>query len=299
MRDYGKVYSTFWSSETTGQLSDDGKLLALYLMTCSHSTIAGVYRLPDGYVSEDLSWGSERVQQGFDELFRKGFANRCGTTKWVWVCKHLEWNKPENPNQRKSASKIALSVPDACVWKRDFMRDCGEVLAISWEPPQNPSGTLSEGLLNQEQKQEQKQDSPSLRSGEGGAAQASRQPPPASKKREQITLSAYLALCKAGGKKPVPDDHFIRRWCEDAGIGAEMLQVAWVLFRERYTEGEKAKGKRYKDWAKHFGEAVKGNWFRLWYMGNDGKPVWSSDGLTHKAALDARLASKEAHHGVA
>jgi hypothetical protein len=47
MRDYGKVYSTFWSSDTTSPLSDDGKLLALYLMTCGHSTIAGVFRLPD------------------------------------------------------------------------------------------------------------------------------------------------------------------------------------------------------------------------------------------------------------
>ena len=54
MRDYGRVYSTFWSSETTGTMSDDGKLLSVYLMTCSHATIAGVFRLPDGYVAEDL-----------------------------------------------------------------------------------------------------------------------------------------------------------------------------------------------------------------------------------------------------
>ena len=39
MRDYGKVYSTFWSSKTVGALGDDAKMLALYLMTCTHSTI--------------------------------------------------------------------------------------------------------------------------------------------------------------------------------------------------------------------------------------------------------------------
>lgn len=162
MRDYGKVYSTFWSSSTTGSLSDDGKLLALYLMTCSHSTISGVFRLPDGYVSEDLNWASERVAEGFMELFRKGFANRCETTKWVWVSKHLEWNKPENPNQRKAAAKVAASIPDQCVWKRDFWRVSAEVLALEPLPDANPSETVDvtveEPLLNQKQKQEQKQE---------------------------------------------------------------------------------------------------------------------------------------------
>lgn len=130
MRDYGKVHSTFWSSKTTGLLSDDGKLLALYLMTCSHNTIAGVFRLPDGYISEDIRWEGERVSKGFDELFRNGFAKRCESTKWVWICKHLEWNQPENPNQWKAVQKIAASIPAECSWLADW----------------NGSGTVSETL---------------------------------------------------------------------------------------------------------------------------------------------------------
>lgn len=155
MRDYGKVYGTFWSSQTTHSLSDDGKLLALYLMTCSHATIAGVFRLPDGYVAEDIGWDQSRVQQGFMELLSKGFANRCETTKWVWVVKHLEWNKPENPNQRKSAAKIALSVPSECAWRLDFMRVCGESLGLEEASDSNRSTTVKQPLSNQEQEQEQ------------------------------------------------------------------------------------------------------------------------------------------------
>jgi hypothetical protein len=157
MRDYGKVYSTFWSSETTSAMSDDSKLLALYLMSCSHSTIAGVFRLPDGYVGEDLRWSFERVSKGFVELFQKGFANRCETTKWVWILKHLEWNKPENPNQRKAAAKIAASIPNACAWKLDFVRVCGELLQVSESSESNPSETLPKPFRNQKQKQKQKQ----------------------------------------------------------------------------------------------------------------------------------------------
>lgn len=148
MRDYGKVYSTVWSSPTIAGLSTNAKLLAVYLMTCQHGTIAGVFRLPDGYVAEDLQWSIETVSEGFRELFAKGFANRCETTKWVWITKHLEWNPPENPNQRKAAAKMAAAVPDECAWKRDFMRVCGESLGLDFpaeqEPLRNPSQTVPE-----------------------------------------------------------------------------------------------------------------------------------------------------------
>jgi hypothetical protein len=160
-RDYGRVYGTFWSSKTTASMTDDGKLLSLYLMTCTHNTIAGVFRLPDGYVTEDTGWDSERVAQVFAELFRKGFAVRCEVTKWVWVHKHLEWNKPENPNQRKAAAKVALSVPDECSWRAEFLASSAESLGM--EPPTrnpscNPFETVIEPFRNQEQEQEQEQE---------------------------------------------------------------------------------------------------------------------------------------------
>jgi hypothetical protein len=158
MRDYGKVHTAVWASDTIRALSDDGKMLAMYLMTSPHSTIAGVFHLPDGYVCEDIRWSLERVIEGFKELFREGFANRCETTKWVWVNKHLDWNPPENPNQRKSAAKVAQSVPDKCCWKAEFMRVCGPSLGVAPAEKANPSSTVGEPLPNQDQKQDQKQD---------------------------------------------------------------------------------------------------------------------------------------------
>lgn len=142
MRDYGKVHSTFWTSPTTGKMSDKAKILALYLMTCSHNTIAGVFRLPDGYISEDLPFTKETLRQGFTELLDKGFANRCEATKWVWVCRHLHWNKPENPNQRKAAAKIAVSIPWGCAWKAEFIKVCGPMIDMLPEQFGNPSVTV-------------------------------------------------------------------------------------------------------------------------------------------------------------
>lgn len=157
MRDYGKVFSRIWESEDFRSMSEDGRALVLYLLTCQHGTIAGVFRVPDGYACEDLQWSVERVSSAFAETLAKGFANRCETTKWVWVCKFLTWNPPENPNQTKAVRKIAQQIPDNCAWKPAFTRAWGSLLGLAELPESNPSGTLSEGLLNQYQEQEQEQ----------------------------------------------------------------------------------------------------------------------------------------------
>lgn len=157
MRDYGKVHTSFWTSGTTRSMSEDARMLALYLLTSPHNTIAGVFRLPDGYVCEDMQWTAERVSEGFRELFANGFANRCETTKWVWICKHFDWNPPDNPNQRKAAGKQATSIPDECAWKPDFMRAWGEMLGLDVPSESNPSGTVPQPFANQEQEQKQEQ----------------------------------------------------------------------------------------------------------------------------------------------
>lgn len=142
------MHSAFWSSSDMQALSDDGRLLALYLLTCTHGTIAGAFVLPNGYVSEDMGWHKERVIKGFAELSAKGFSNRCDTTKWVWIRKFLQWNAPENPNQWKAVLKVAGQVPEKCGWRVDFERDLAG--RLNPEDPQggNPSGTVQEPFRN-------------------------------------------------------------------------------------------------------------------------------------------------------
>lgn len=147
MRDYGRVFSAIWASDDFRALTEDGRALVLYLLTCQHGTLAGVFRLPDGYVGEDLQWGHERVAEGFANIATKGFATRCEATKWVWVCKYLEWNPLENPNQRKAAVKLSDQVPGGCQWRQAFRRVCGQEIGLEAEPLANPSATLPESVL--------------------------------------------------------------------------------------------------------------------------------------------------------
>jgi hypothetical protein len=138
MREYGRVHSAFWSSADVSALSDDGKLLALYLLTCTHGTIAGAFCLPYGYVGEDMGWSPDRVAKGFEELFANGFSNRCETTKWVWVRKFLRWNAPENPNQWKAVFKVVRQIPERCAWRLEFERDLAALSNL--DPTQEGNG---------------------------------------------------------------------------------------------------------------------------------------------------------------
>jgi hypothetical protein len=106
MREYGKVYSSFWTSEDIRGMSEDGRTLALYLMTSPHGNMLGCFRMPNAYAAEDLQWPSERVSNGFAELSRNGFVTRCERTYWIVIHKHLKWNKLDNPNMGTAAAKL-------------------------------------------------------------------------------------------------------------------------------------------------------------------------------------------------
>jgi hypothetical protein len=111
MRNYGVIYTAFWTSSDMQGLSDQAKLLASYLLSGPHTTAIGCFRVPDGYILEDLGWPLETVRKGFDELFGNGFATRDEPSKWVLIHKFLKWNKIENPNQGKFAAGLFDQVP--------------------------------------------------------------------------------------------------------------------------------------------------------------------------------------------
>lgn len=111
MREYGRVFSTFWSSQEIRDLSEDGRTLALYLLTCSHANLIGCFRLPTAYAADDLQWSSERVSEGLLELSSNGFVSVDSGSKWVVIHKFIKWNPFENGNVAKAAAKAFDQVP--------------------------------------------------------------------------------------------------------------------------------------------------------------------------------------------
>ncbi len=130
--------------------------------------------------------------------------------------------------------------------------------------------------------------SPSLRSGD--TANKSRTSRP---RQSPITLSQFLEACKAQGVKPVPLDAAVRDYCRAAGISDEMLQIAWLVFKDRHLNADK--DKRYKDWGKTFANSVKGRWYGLWFD-DAGEVKWTSTGLQEKRVIEARMAEQRQQH---
>ncbi len=111
MRDYGRVYSSFWQSPEARGYSETGRLLALYLLTSPHANLIGCFRLPDAYAADDLQWSRERVREGFAELSATGFLTREDGASWVFIHKYLKWNEFENGNVAIAAWKAFDQVP--------------------------------------------------------------------------------------------------------------------------------------------------------------------------------------------
>lgn len=131
MRDYGKVHTSFWASETLREVDSDAKVLALYLLTSQHTHMAGAFRLPSAYACDDLGWDSERLAKGFKTLSNAGWLRRCEKTAWVWIVKFGKFNPPDNPNQRKAVEKQLALIPEGCSFRHE---------AVSEEPLSNGSG---------------------------------------------------------------------------------------------------------------------------------------------------------------
>jgi len=163
MRDYGKVYSSFWQSPTMREISKPARDLAIYLLTCQHGNCAGVFSLPIGYACDDMQITTEEFYSSMDELESIGFAKYCKTTKWVWITNHFEFNTLQNDNQVTGAKKLALEVPKKCSWRSEFLISVELILKLNdfemldkktekqpavSEPFGNPFGTLSEPFPN-------------------------------------------------------------------------------------------------------------------------------------------------------
>lgn len=305
---YRKVEVRTWGDEKFRNLSPIppcGQGLWLFLITGPHTgPIPGLFRAGRAAMAEELDWDIEAFDKAFQEAFQQGMVKADFKARVMWVPNAIKHNRPESPNVVKSWAAEFDLIPE-CDLKREAYESLkasihalGESFGKAFDesfgkPSAKPS---QKAMPNQEQEQEQEYPS-SLRSeGEGADAPPPPHAPakPSKPKREECTLATFLANCRAQGVKPVPEDHAIRRWAADAGISDEMLQIAWIAFRERYTDDAQYRGKRYRDWAGHFANSVKDSWFGLWYRAEEGGDVqWTSKGLLRKQALDARHAAQQ------
>ena len=123
---YTKIHDSIWSSLKRKKLSDTGKILYTYLLSCSHRNMIGLYYLPYAYAAADLDWSMDRVSKGFSELCAKCLIRYDDGYEMVFVSHFLEFNPLDNPKVESKASKVFEELPDSSVIL-DFMRDLEEL----------------------------------------------------------------------------------------------------------------------------------------------------------------------------
>lgn len=109
--------------------------------------------------------------------------------------------------------------------------------------------------------------------GKGEEAAAST-PPGREAKANPVVFSTFLAACKAASEKPIPEKDAVFDFAEQTGIPEDFLLLAWREFGTRYRDS----AKRYRDWRQVFRNAVRGNWFKLWYVDDAGQVCLTSQG---------------------
>ena len=116
MARYYPVSPLFWMDDKIGQLDDQGKILALYLLTCEHRNLEGLFRLPYAYIQADLAWDEQTVRDEMARLIELGFIAYDEAARVVFLPKALKYHEPKAPKQVQGAINALQQVPDTTLW---------------------------------------------------------------------------------------------------------------------------------------------------------------------------------------
>lgn len=108
---YGRIDVLLWTDPKFKSLSDDSKIIFLYMLTGPHKNILGFYFLPIPYGAYDLGWESKRFDKGLRELLDKGLISYDFETSVIFIKNFLKYNPLENPNQVTGAIKAFNILP--------------------------------------------------------------------------------------------------------------------------------------------------------------------------------------------
>lgn len=100
--------------------------------------------------------------------------------------------------------------------------------------------------------------------------------------KSAISINTFLENCDKAGEKRIPETDPVFDFAEKAGIPIEMIKVCWNHFVKTHSQN----GKRQKNWRQTFGNCVKGNWYKLWYVEADGTVKETSQYRALKKGLD-------------
>jgi len=171
MRDYSKVSPQFWIGQTGRKLRKQGvesQLVALYLMTCPHANMLGLYYLPKVFISHECGLPLEGAMKGLQGAIEAGFCAYDEESEMVWVYEMASYqiglSLEAKDNRCKGVQNEYDGLPD-CPYLSTFFDKYGIAFCMTRKrgntsPIEAPSKPLVSQEQEQEQEQEQKQENP-------------------------------------------------------------------------------------------------------------------------------------------
>jgi len=121
MRDYGAVSPQFWIGKTGKALRGNphAQLLALYLMTCPHASMIGVFHCPVVYMAHETGIPLEGASKGLQSLIDAGFCQYDHDTEEVFILRMAAFQIGERleakDNRCKSTAREYEKVQSALI----------------------------------------------------------------------------------------------------------------------------------------------------------------------------------------
>lgn len=109
--DYFRVYTRIWLHASAHKWDDATTCLALYLLTCRHRNLEGLYVLPKLYVCDDLRWTPEHLEAPWGRLLQEGFIEYDDDLKIVFVRLALKYQQPEHMDQMRAGLRVLAQLP--------------------------------------------------------------------------------------------------------------------------------------------------------------------------------------------
>lgn len=118
MAKFASVSPDFWTDGMVAAWADAPKMLALYLLTCPHRNLQGLYRLSVRYAADDLGWSEKKTKAALTKLVEDGFAEYDWKAKVVLLPKALRYYQPKTKPQLAGALQALARVPDTSLKSR-------------------------------------------------------------------------------------------------------------------------------------------------------------------------------------
>lgn len=154
MARYRKIDPRIWNDAKFRDLSNDGKLVFLFLLTHPHLTALGAMRATVPGLAAELGWLPEAFMEAFREAFAKGLLRHDEKACLVVLPNFIRYNAPESPNVVKSWDK-ALDLLPECDLKDELIQ---QVKGFAEALPEGFRKALPEAFAKSIANQEQEQD---------------------------------------------------------------------------------------------------------------------------------------------